>query len=172
MKKPEALYHASPKRDLDQIEPRDRSYRDEHEGSRVFASPDRDFVTTFMMSNLVSFESGYSNEIPWFAAKEDEFRKKDIGGAVYHVPVDTFETDPTKGLGHKEWTSKVAVTPTQKQIYESSLEAMIDHGVQVYLLDELTFKALRESPVKADILEAIWSVNQQIGKNVREIKFN
>lgn len=171
MEKPDALFHASPRRDLEELRPAKKSFRDRKEGPRVFASPDREFVTSFMMSHVHPFESGYSNGIPWYAAEEDQFRKADIGGAVYHVPVETFTTDPNKGLGTKEWVSSETVTPIKKDIYESSLEAMIDHGVQVFLIDHLTMKALQASVVKADVLEVLQSVNQQRGKNVKEIKY-
>ncbi len=169
--KPDFLYHASPNRDLVELTPQRKSVRDAFEGKRIFASPDKNFVTTFMMSHIKPFESGFSNGVPWFAAIEEQFRKEDVGGAVYHVPADTFVTDEKKGLGNKEWTSAVPVVPTQKDIYESSLEAMIDHGVQVFLMDEMTFKALQESPIKADILEVYKSINQQRGKNIKEIKY-
>ena len=169
--KPEILFHASSKRDLTEIKPRKISVRDPQEGPVVFASPDKGAVTKFLMSHIKPYEAGRSNGVEWFAAIEEQFMEADVGGAVYHVPVDTFSFDSGRSQGNEEWTSKVSVVPTKKDVYENSLEAMIDHGVQVYLLDELTFKALQDSPVKADILEAVNSVNQLQGKNVKEIKF-
>jgi hypothetical protein len=48
---PKALYHASPRRDLEEIRPGRRTMRDPSEGSAVFAAPDRAVASMFLFES-------------------------------------------------------------------------------------------------------------------------
>lgn len=164
--KPEILYHASPRRDIEEFQPRAETVRDPEEGPLVFASPDAKAVTRFLVpvddswTQISTFNGIHTIVI----SDKDRFSRLDKGGAVYSLPPETFTHDETKSK--REWTSKFGVKPTAKLEYTSGLEAMIDNGVQVYFVNEETFKQIRSSKDHGlKILEKIESENKKLGKN-------
>ena len=48
-------------------------------------------------------------------------------------------------MGETEWISTKSVKPTEKEEYESGLEAMLENRVEVYFVDKDTFKRINES---------------------------
>lgn len=179
--KPAMLYHASPNRDIQQFEPRTETQRDPLEGPVVFATPSKEIATQFLVPTDDSWARGgvfhvgevYSPEQVYFFAIGDRnrFMSTDHGGAVYELPVESFTTDPEKGLGDLEWVSTQSVQPIGKLEYESGLEAMVDAGVQVYFLSKEDYQTYCETPgeQKAAFLDAHQSENQQRGVNVRSL---
>lgn len=166
------LYHASPKGDLDVIEPMAKSYRDKNEGPVVFASDDKAFVSCFLTrtndswAQISTYKS--SNHPPIYVhciGDEQRFRELDKGGAIYTLPNGTFYLDESKG--NTEWTSKVSVRPVKKEIYESGLDAMIDHGVLVYFCDMEKLKEYKEiasySEKAFEFLKSMTSENEKRG---------
>ena len=168
MEKPEKLYHASSNRSIEQFVPRAEKVRDKTEGPRVFATPDKRMSTIFIVGTDDSWtHSGAFNGIPYVVISDkDRFTQLDKGGAIYHLPSTTFENDPEKGLGELEWTSKEVVDPTGKEEHESALDAMVNHGVQVYFVDAETFVAINAAPDHGlSILHSLTSENQRRGVN-------
>lgn len=157
---------------IDKFVPRSDKVRDAKEGPRVFATPDKSMASIFMTGTDDSWtHSGAFNRVPYFVISDKErFERLDQGGAIYHLPSTTFENDPEKGLGELEWTSQEPVEPTEKEEHESALEAMLNHGVQVYFVDSSTFAAIDEAPDHGlGILRSLQSENQRRGINPVEI---
>ncbi len=170
--KPPFLYHGSPHRGLEEIEPRKTTVRDPEEGELVFATQDIGLASVFM-ANSRHYGCGRFNETKYCYIVEpgEEFIRRDKGGHIYVLPSDSFETDPNKGLGVYEWTSKQKVKPIEKIEYTSALDAMLANGVQVYFIDEETHKKIEQSPDHGySILQGLESENQRRGANVREFK--
>lgn len=172
MEKPDKLYHASSNRSIEQFEPRARKTRDVTEGPRVFATPDKRLSTVFMAGTDDSWtHKGAFNGVPYIIISDKErFMELDKGGTIYHLPGETFENDPEKGMGTLEWTSKEAVTPIEKEEHQSALDAMVNHGVQVYFVDPETFAAINAAPDHGlSILHSLTSENQRRGVNAVEL---
>lgn len=172
MDKPKILYHASQNRNIDYFEPRAESIRDPEEGSVVFATPDKVMASIFIVPTDDSWTgSGLFGGVHYFVCGDEErFRGIDKGGAIYTLSSDTFENDPSKGLGTREWTSKISVKPNSSEEFSSGLEAMLEMGVQVYFLDKEKFQELKKSSDHGNkILRKSVSENQKMGKNVMEL---
>lgn len=173
IEKPPVLYHASSRNSIERFEPQVKKVRDPKEGPRVFATSDFALATVFILETDDSWtQSGVFSDTPYIViAGRERFEALDRGGTIYTLPSDTFETDPTKGLGEKEWTSKDPVIPIEKKIYPAALEAMLENGVQVYFVDQKTLRNIQEADDHGlSILQGIQSENQRKGINVKEIK--
>lgn len=163
MEKPAVLYHGSSNRDIDRLEPSSKKVRDTTEGPKVLATPDKRMASVFMVGVDDSWgNSGEHNGMPFIVISESErFEKLDNGGAIYHLPSDTLDTDPNKGLGNIEWASSEPVHHSHKEDHESALEATLNHGVQVYFVDKETYNTFQTA---ADngllILQTTQSENQ------------
>lgn len=111
--------------------------------------------------------SGMHNGIPYMIISDRErFEDLDRGGAIYHLPGETFSTDPSRGLGEIEWTSPESVEPAHREDHDSALEAMLNHGVQVYFVDRETYEAYCAAPDQSlPLLRSLESENQRQGVN-------
>ncbi len=145
--KPQFLYHASPNRDIQEFEPRAQSVRDPKEGPVVFATPSEVYASMFIVRTDDTWsEKGRFNEVYYTVVSDRQrFEKMDKGGSIYVLPSDTFTTNETRSMGAAEWTSKEPVKPVSKTDYESGLEAMLQHGVQVYFVDKDIFQQIKDS---------------------------
>jgi len=164
IEKPKILYHGSSNREIIRFEPRQVKVRDQSEGPKVFATSDKRMARVFIIGVDGSWgNSGMHNGIPYLVIGDRErFETLDNGGAVYHLPGDTFETDPNKGLREIEWTSSDAVEPIHKEYHESALEAMLEHGVQVFFVDKATYKAWHTAKdCGLSILKSLTSENEK-----------
>ena len=65
---------------------------------------------------------------------------RDLGGSIYTIKSDGFAFDHDKGLGELEWTSAASAQVVSETYYNSALSCMLEHGVQVYLVDKATFE--------------------------------
>ncbi len=172
MEKPITLYHGSSNREIKRFEPRSEKVRDPKEGPKVFATSDRRMASVFMVGADDSWaNSGTHNGVPYLVISDRErFEKLDKGGAIYHLPSDTFESDPYKGLGSIEWTSSEPVEPFHKEEHRSALEAMLEHGVQVYFVDPDTYEQTQTAPDHGfSILKSAISENQR--RDINPIPF-
>lgn len=170
MDKPIVLYHASQNRDITEFEPRNRKVRDPNEGPKVFATPSKSLATIFMIptdSRWVT--SGLHNHVPYIVISDEKsFRQLDHGGTIYHLPPETFEVDLTKGLREYEWTSSETVKPIEKEEYKSGFEAMLDSGVQVFMVNAETFDQIKNSTDHGfTILKEIESENKKLNRNYK-----
>lgn len=152
MKIPKVLYHSSPKINIDIFEPRKEKIRDPEEGPVVFATPDKALAAAFLVRTdgswvkIGRFSDG-KTLTPWHLVTKNKrrFRRSDKGGAIYHLPSAGFSSDPNKGMGNMEWTSKNNVKPIKKEVFTSGEQAIKDLGVKVYFVDRKTFKAINDS---------------------------
>lgn len=170
--KPKVLYHASPNRQLDVLEPRAESIRDEKEGPVVFAHPDKANVTRFLVPSNDSWTlkmrfNGINTHI---ISDRTKYEELDKGGAIYHLSPDSFELDTTYDGMKDEYTSKTPVVPVNKEVFESGLQAQLDNGVQVYFVDKDTFDRIKKANDRGrSIISKLESENKKLGINVQEI---
>ncbi len=168
------LYHASPNKDIEILEPRAESVRDPNEGPVVFASHDKASVTCFLVptdsswSKISQYRSRSNNHPTLYVmciSDEKRFRDLDKGGAIYYLSPKSFYLDESKG--NTEWTSKVNVKPLKKEIYDSGLDAMIYNGVIVYFCHKETLLELQKDPKDfkraMDIFKSMISENEERG---------
>lgn len=170
--KPKVLYHASPNKNLEVLEKRAESVRDESEGPVVFASSDKAGVTKFLVSSNDSWtKKGRFGGIHYnIISDRQRYEKEDKGGAIYHLSSDTFELDETRGGGKDEWTSRISVKPVNKEEYESGLQAQLDNGVQVFFVDKKTFENIIQSEDYGNsIIRDLESENKKLSINYQKI---
>src|SRR3989344_850823 len=164
--KPPFLYHGSAHGDISELEPRAEGVRDPNEGPVVFATQELALATIFMADGVV--ESGKFDSTPYAVinGSRENFIKNDKGGHVYIVPSDSFQNDPTKGLGEYEWTRREKVTADRVIQYASVLKAMLQNGIQVYFVDTQTHQKMKASDDHGlSILQKLESENQRTGIN-------
>jgi hypothetical protein len=168
--KPRVLYHASSNRSIVEFEPRAITIRDPEEGSVVFATPDFAMTTCFIV-NYPFVQSGAFNGMHYAViADKEKFLEADTGGAIYTLPSATFQNDPEKGLGDKEWTSKELVKPSEKVEVTSGLEAMLDNGVQVYFVDKQQYNEIVHAADHGlSLLHSLQSENEIRGTNLKQL---
>jgi len=174
MNKPLFLYHASQNRNINMFEPRLGSFRDKDEGPVIFATPDKTLASIFIVpTNDLWAHSGLFGKVHYFiCGDQDKFINLDNGGAIYTLPSFTFETDPKKGLGTKEWVNKASVKPISKEEYQSGLQAMLSLGVQVYFVDNIKFQEIGKSHDHGnEIVRNSVSENKNRNSNYLEIPF-
>lgn len=146
------LYHSSPNINIDIFEPRKEKVRDPEEGPVVFATPDKALAAAFLVRTdgswvkIGRFTDG-KNQTPWHLVTKNKrrFRRLDKGGAIYHLPAAGFSSDPNKGMGDMEWTSRKAVRPLKKDVYTSGEQAMKELGVNLYFVNRRTFRSINKS---------------------------
>jgi len=146
--KPKYLYHASPNRDIEVFEPREGAHRGLDEGPVVFATPNKIYVSMFLVKTDDSWaQFGFFSDVPYFiCADRKRYMESDKGGAIYTLPSDSFASDPVHaGMVREEYTSKVAVRPVDKVEYNSGLQAMIDNNVNIYFVDKDTFTKMKKA---------------------------
>ncbi len=173
--KPDVLYLAAQTPNISELVPQKGNYRDENEGAVIFSTPDKSLASAFLVEGHGDhwMKIGFYGDIPVVVIKSDkeEFIKKDKGGSMYTVSSDTFDFDPNKGMGEREWVSKVPVKPLSEKHFESALDAMIENGVQVYFVDENTFETTNNSSNHGySILIGLTSENEKRGQNIRNLK--
>lgn len=174
---PTVLYHASPFDNIEEFDPSlNKKKRDQNEEPSLFATPDKSLATIFLTPTDDSWvSSGLHNNIPYMViSNRDRFLELDKGGVIYELPVDTFKVDLEKGLREYEWTSREVVKPIGKQVFKTSLEAMLDAGVQVYFIDEETFKEMKglPGPEKMKKKMTLTSENQRLDRNYKPFTTN
>lgn len=170
--KPKVLYHGSPNKGIKIFEPRAESVRDKNEGSIVFATPSEAFASTFLVPADDSWTKMGRFDNVFFITISDRERYEiaDQGGAIYTLPLETFDCNSGKGMGYWEWASRTAVKPLAKTDYRSGLETMIEKGVQVLFVDQKTFGKIVNSDDHGNrILRSLRSENQRVEENVKTI---
>lgn len=173
--KPDVLYHASRTPDIKEFIPNRGNHRDEDEGAVIFSTPNKALASAFLVEEHGDhwMQIGFYDDIPVVVinADREEFIKNDKGGVIYALSSETFNCDPNKGMGDKEWTSRESVKPLSEVRYPSALDAMIENGVQIYFVDKKTFDEINNSDNHGyNILTGLTSENERSGKNVRPLK--
>lgn len=170
--KPKILYHASANRNLERLEPKQESVRDQKEGPVVFASPDKAAVTKFLVpaDDKWTRRGAFSGVHYHVISDRERYKNADKGGAIYHLSPDTFELNHKFGGAKDEWTSQVGVKPIDRGEYESGLQAQLDSGVQVFFVDRQTFDRKDKSYDHGNaILRSLDSENKRRNINPKEI---
>ena len=170
--KPEFLYHGSPNKKIEKIEPRKKFIRSAEEGPKVFAGAENIaamFITRFGDSMT---QIGTHEGIPYIVIRDrNHFLKKDKGGVIYKLDSEKFKNDPDRHFGEHEWTSDDSIEPVDKEEFESSLVAMLEKGVQVYFVDKKTFykyKYTESGEERIETLKNMQSENEKRNINIRE----
>jgi hypothetical protein len=168
------LYHASSNKNIKVLEPRQESVRDPNEGPVIFASQDKSYTSCFLTptnNSWVKISKYTSSSHPPIylivISDEERFKKLDKGGAIYYLSPKDFYLDKSKSL--IEWTSKNEVKPIKKDVFDNSLDAMINNNVIVYFCNTETLEKLRENPANVahamEILKTLTSENEKRGLN-------
>ncbi|MFA6252685.1 MAG: hypothetical protein WCV69_00225 [Patescibacteria group bacterium] len=164
--RPPILYHASVRRDITEFEPRAESVREPKEGPVIFATSDLGRSSMFLVPVDHSWtQKNTINGVHLMIISDRErFLAADKGGAIYTLPPEGFNV--TNEEHRDEWTNNVKVKPSDKIEFDSALEAMLSHGVQVYFVDPETLEAIRSSSDHGlAILRKQKSENEKLGKN-------
>lgn len=165
---PERLFHGSPNTGIDVIKPAKFKVRSPEEGAVVFATPNK----AAAMKNLFFSDDSWTQlgtmnktEIALIASTKEDFIAKDTGGACYELPGEGFVCETKYGGGRDEWTSRAPVTPVNKEVYPSALDAMIEHGVQVYFVSPEVLKQFdgADDDGKFTIVKNLLSENERRG---------
>jgi hypothetical protein len=173
--KPDVLYVSAQTPNIHELVPIEGNYRDINEGSVIFSTPDKGLASAFLVEGHGDhwMQIGFYGDVPVVVINADrnEFIKNDKGGVMYTVPSDTFDYDPNKGMGDKEWTSHEPVRPISETRYISALDAMIGNGIQVYFVDKKTFDDINNSDNYGyDILVNMKSENEERDENIKSLK--
>lgn len=169
MTKPKELYHASSRSDLNIIEPRAESSRNIEEGLVVFATPSLSYATMFLFRWDGSWvQAGFTNSVPIMVISDKErfFEEESKGGSIYVLPSESFSCEEESNMDEFEWISKRSVKPLRSMSFNSALEAMLENGVQVFILDKDTFDkftALNTTSDRVSFLNSQTSVNKELG---------
>ena len=170
MDKPEFLYHGSAHRGLSELQPQSRLHRAD-EGELLYATQDLATAAIFLVGG-VHYGCGRFGETQyaWIISDRDEFIRNDKGGHIYILPSDSFEISQGRGLGNYEWASKVPVKPIKTIEYDSVVDTIIGNGVQVYFIDEDTYRKIEASDDHGrSIYNSMESENQHRGVNVKKL---
>lgn len=172
--KPTILYHGSGDRRIEEFHPEKGRHQSRNEPPYVFATPKKELAIAFARSKSSPVIIGpLENNQTWFIAISDKeaFLQSDHGGAVYHLPPDTFIHNPQTKLGTSEYISAQPVKPIYKEEYDSTLDALLQAGVQVYFLDEKTYDDLGHSKDGGySILSGLESENLKRGINPKHLE--
>lgn len=171
-KKPKILYHGSIVRDIKQFEPRISKGYGEKFGPLVYATHDFATAVVFTMNAKSSWHTGVSNGVAYVVITDprEEFVKNDKGGMVYVFANKGFKVDPKRGMGKFEWASKNTVVPIDVVDVASSMQTMIDEGIQVYFVDKTKLDEIESAKDHGlHIIKDLVSENMKLGKNVKQI---
>ncbi len=173
--KPRILFHGSSNKEIEVLQPRAEHVRDKEEGAVVFATPNIDVASMWLMSKqpgkvIKGNFNGKSFHFVYNGSKAD-FMRQDNGGAIYCLSSDGFYFTPSKGMGPNEWVSRETAKPLHIFYFDSALEAMVDFGVQVYFIeDSELFDLLKSLLNKKEFKDFQDRLNQLISENQRQNK--
>jgi hypothetical protein len=173
--RPKVLYVSAQTAGIKELTPMHGRSRDSSEGSVIFSTPDKALASVFLVEGHDDswMQIGYYSDIPCVVVCMDknEFIKRDKGGTMYEVPSENFNYNPNLGMGDKEWTSKIATKPTKETFYPSTLDAMVENGVNVYFVDKKTFSEINNADDNGfEILLSLASENRTRNKIVKPLE--
>lgn len=172
--KPPVLYHGSIDRNIQEFKPEMGKYLQRVEEPGIFATPSKEVALAFARPKVCPAAVGsYNGGKTWHIVISDKekFLESDHGGAIYYLPPETFVLNPESKLaGGNEYISRKEVRPIKKEEYESSLEAMIKAGIEVYFVDRDTFDKFKKAKNGRLILEQLESENQKRGLTIENVR--
>lgn len=147
----DVLYHASPLRGLQILNPQERRKRSAGDPARVYVARQQVVAVPFMVADLNdrwSVLGRYNQDPELYLVIGDEakfWHKENAGGSLYTVPDIGFTTEPDIGLGEDELYSEVAVSVLSEERWPSALAAMLWYGLRVVFLAPGTFATFRDA---------------------------
>ncbi|MCL5090756.1 MAG: hypothetical protein M1514_01965, partial [Patescibacteria group bacterium] len=133
------FFHGSTDRNIEEFQPEKGQYQLRGEKPAVFATSFLEVAIAFMRTKVCpGVDQKIDNGKTWHVVISDKekFLENDHGGAVYFLPPETFILNPqAKLVGDSEYISAQSVKPIKKVEYPSSLEAMLQIGINVYFVD-------------------------------------
>ncbi len=170
MKKPRYLYHASPVRNLSQIEPRAKTIpSDFQEGQVVFATDEFAFATQFLVPSDDSWANGGAmGDVLFFIVSDKErFHNADKGGSIYLITSQGFTN-----YNKREWFAKKPKKTESEIYFPKGFLAMLTQNVQVYFVDKTLYSKIQEYPqTNLHLLNSIKSENEKRGQKVVQFDF-
>lgn len=153
----DVLYHASPDKNLEIIEPKKTLSKDVYIGDYVFATSDKKLAVMYLATrgNYTYMEPRGNEPFIVICAKPKEYLVHDEGGAIYILSSDTFEKTPQIELKDFEMVSSVSVKPTKKETYNNSIEAMRRNGITIYFVSQPKFDELIKAKDKNNALALV-----------------
>lgn len=147
MKKPDVLYHASVNNDIAVLDPKTSEERLSHYGNLLFATPYKALAAMFLAPKTQALEvTKFGDTFALVAASSaEEFIEKDLGGTIYTLPSDSFATHQDLTMQDTEYVTKESVTPIDKEVYATALDAMRRSGVRVYFVEASVLKDIRSA---------------------------
>ncbi|CAN5625949.1 hypothetical protein BH23PAT2_BH23PAT2_02560 [soil metagenome] len=148
------LYHASTNKDLTSLEPKRTLSRDVYIGDYVFATSDYRLAAMYLVTRGRPILLNVKESIPRIVicSNAKEYIESDTGGAIYTLPGETFHKTPQEGLEDSELVSEVAVKTVSKKVYETSLAALKEAGVEIYFVGEEQFDGILSNKNEAEIV--------------------
>lgn len=150
-----ALYHASRKKKIPIIKPQRTLSNNKYIGDFVFATTNRKLAVMYLtpkgFPTLMNPSEKNANIV--ICAQEKEFIEYDQGGAIYELPVESFNPSPQKGLSEYEMVSQQPVRPLNEVDFNSAITALISAGVTIRFTDEATFKTLIRHPRQEEMIK-------------------
>lgn len=164
------LFHGSGTRGLTLIHPRQESIRDVYEGLVIFASSKLRLACMFMSPSTRDSwtrKGSFGDVYYYVISDEKRFRDGDKGGSIYEVPSDTFYRVEGKGMS-TEFISQVEVSVVKERDFDSTLDALLWCGVQVYFVTQEEFEKFGKSWEEGlALLKTLTSENQKQNKNIQ-----
>lgn len=163
MKKQKYFYHASPARGLEVITPKSRTTPGNFgQGPVVFATHIFNFATNFLVKHDDSWANGgtFGGVFYFVIGDIERFRRLDNkGGVIYLVSSEGFEK-----FNQWEWYKKEEVKTLGEISFSSGFDAMIIHGVQVYVVEKDVYSEIQNSKDHGlAILNNTVSENEKMG---------
>lgn len=129
------FYHGSVQKNLSELRPRD---------GKIFASPDPRVASIFLAGAQRAFCRPIGSRMFAFIADDREaVLSRDCGGAVYGLSGTQFRPVPG-GNPSVEWFATEKIKPIMSFTYESSIAAIIAHGVQLYFVSLATLDQIED----------------------------
>lgn len=148
------LYHASTNKNLTRIKPQRTLSKDKYIGDYVFATSDKKLAAMYLATRGVPTLMNTKSSSPRILifAESTEYIRRDIGGAIYQVPRDSFKKTPQTELEDSELVSEVEVKPIRKKVYSSSISALQEAGIDIYFVDQTQFDEFIKSKNEAEVI--------------------
>ncbi len=138
------LYHGSAELIEGEIKPSAAKFRDQAEGPVVFATSLPSLALTFILRDDDSWTNkGLVDGQPYVLVSDRQrYESSDRPAYIYEVEQASFTSDPNRGMGSVEYTSKSPAKIIGHEKHDSALTAMQLHGVTLCYVTKQEFMEL------------------------------
>lgn len=151
------LYHASQQKDLKLLRPQRTLSHDKYIGDFIFATANKKLAIMYLapkgFATLMNSDEKNANIV--ICAEQEEFFKQDKGGAIYKLSSKDFIESPQKELSTYEMASRCSVKPKDKEVFDSTLGALISSGIEVRFTTKVAFDRLIHSPNQNKMVKSL-----------------